>query len=74
MDTEDNTFSFQMPEKGTLVLQETVAVYLNGLGTWDRYRPTTTLEKVSDEYEAPALAPAKARMTGKADIRTKKIR
>lgn len=58
MDTEDYCFSFQMPQKGTLVLSETVAVFCNGLGTWDRYRPTTTtLVKVSDEYSLPEAAP-----------------
>ena len=57
METEDNTFSFQMPSKGNLVLSNTLAIYLNGKdggGTWDRYRPgTTTLVRTSTEYEVP---------------------
>lgn len=72
LETEDNTFSFQMPEKGKLVLQETVAIYCNGLGTWDRYRPSTTfLTKVSDEYKVPARMASMPRMEQKADIQNK---
>ena len=54
MDTADNTFSFQMPSKGNLVLADVLSIYLNGAGTWDRYRAgTTTLVRTSTEYEIP---------------------
>ena len=75
MDTSDNSFSFQMPEKGTLVLSETVAVYCNGLGTWDRYRPSTTkLVKVSDDYAAPVTEARMPRRIEKADLQNKTAR
>lgn len=72
LDTDDNTFSFQMPEKGKLTLQETLAIYCNGLGTWDRYRPgTTVLTKVSDEYKVPARMARMPRTGEKVNIQNK---
>lgn len=60
-DTDDNSFSFQMPAVGTLVLQNVVAIYLNGLGTWDRYQ-TGTLTRTSEEYTVPSDEPAESMM------------
>ena len=71
MDTEDNAFSFQMPEKGTLTLQNVLSVYCNGLGTWDRYQTTTTLVKTSDDYTVPVTTSARGRIIDKADIQNK---
>lgn len=58
LDTEDNTFGFSMPEKGKLVLNDVISVYLNKLGTWDVYQ-AATLVKTSDDYSVPNAAPAK---------------
>ena len=71
-DNEDYTFGFQMPEKGTLVLSNTLAVYCNNLGTWDRYQTSTTLVKVSDDYSAaPARAARMPKKGQKADLQNK---
>lgn len=52
VDDEMATFSFSMPEKGTIVANDVVYVYLYNLGTWDRYL-SMTLVKTSDEYTVP---------------------
>lgn len=53
LDTADNSFSFSQKVAGTLELQDVVAIYLNGWGTWDRYR-SGTLTKISDDYTIPS--------------------
>jgi len=54
-DTDDNNFNLQMPEVGTINFENVVAIYLNSLGTWDRYQ-SATLTKTSDDYAVPAAS------------------
>lgn len=60
VDDEMAPFSFSMPEKGTIVANDIVYVYLYGLGTWDLYQ-SITLVKTSDEYTVPNAGEASAK-------------
>ena len=60
VDDEMATFSFSMPEKGTIVAEDPVYVYLYGLGTWDFY-VSMVLTKTSDEYTVPNADVASAK-------------
>ena len=54
-ETDDKNFNLQMPVAGTIEFANVVAIYLNSLGTWDRYQ-SATLTRTSEDYTVPSAS------------------
>jgi len=66
LNTDYDNYNFFQGTAGTLVLQDDLRVYLDGLGTWGWYDAGSTLVKTGDDYTLP-VAPtiAKASVSAK---------